>query len=122
MIATALMLLAPLTIVVDGVEGTSGDFYVSVQTADQYMQNDGVAGSIEEPAPGTMTFEYDVPPGTYAISIWHDDNDNGQFDRDDSGWPVDGWALSGDGYNFDDVKVKVGSGGKTVRMDMSYPD
>lgn len=122
MFTTALLLLAPLTVVVDGVKGTTGDFYVSVQTAEQYMRNEGTAGSIETPRPGTMTFEYEVAPGTYAISVWHDDNDNGQFDRDDTGFPVDGWALSGQGYNFDDVKFTVGSDGATIRMEMTYPE
>ena len=119
---TTLLMLAPLTVIIEDVDRETGDVYVSVQTSDQYMQNDGIAGSIEDPETGTMTLEYNVEPGTYAVSIWHDDNGNGEFDRKENGWPLDGYGQSGaGGYNFDDVAITVPAGGTTVTISMTYP-
>ncbi|NNU17273.1 DUF2141 domain-containing protein [Parvularcula sp. ZS-1/3] len=123
MFATAMLLLAPLTVIVDGVESDAGTFYVSVQTEETYMQPTGTAGSRTDAQPGTMTFEYDVPAGSYAVSVWHDDNGNDVFDRQANGFPEDGWALSGNGgWQYSDVEIIVPADGTTVRLEMTYPE
>ncbi|MGX6647276.1 DUF2141 domain-containing protein [Maricaulaceae bacterium MS644] len=116
---------APLTVSLDGVQG-DGPLYVSVQTEAEYMQNAGTAGTIvQAPEPGAHEFTFDVPPGAYAVSIWHDDG-NQVFDRDENGWPMDGWALSGtlaEGEpSFSDAAVTVGPDGASVSLSMIYPD
>ncbi len=116
---------APLTLSLDGVQG-EGPLYVSVQTEAEFMENSGTAGTIvQAPEPGAHEFTFDVPPGAYAVSIWHDDG-NQVFDRDENGWPLDGWAMSGamgDGPpSFSDVAVTVDAEGTTVSLDMTYPD
>ncbi|MGJ3232914.1 MAG: DUF2141 domain-containing protein [Oceanicaulis sp.] len=116
---------APLTVLLDGVQG-EGPLYISVQTEAQFMQDTGVAGRIvESPAPGAHSFTFDVPPGAYAVSVWHDDG-NQVFDRAENGWPLDGWAMSGpmgDGPpSFSDVAVTVTDEGGAVDMTMVYPD
>ncbi|MEM9838737.1 MAG: DUF2141 domain-containing protein [Pseudomonadota bacterium] len=120
---TTLLMLAPLTVIVEDVRSEKGDIYISVQAEDEYMEQSGTAGGIESPDKGTMTMEYDVPTGTYAVSIWHDEDGNGEFDRAENGMPLDGWALSAEngGWQFDDVKFKVTKRGKTVRVQMEYP-
>ncbi|WP_270375202.1 DUF2141 domain-containing protein [Marinicauda sp. Alg238-R41] len=115
---------APLTIEVNGVQG-DGPLYVSVQTEEQFMQDEGVEGSIvQSPEPGTHSFTYDLPEGQYAVSVWHDDG-NGTFDRAESGWPLDGWAMSGelgDGPpSFEDVAVDLRGQGADVSLDVHYP-
>ncbi|MEM1381526.1 MAG: DUF2141 domain-containing protein [Pseudomonadota bacterium] len=124
MLMTTLLMLAPLTVVVEDVRSDKGDIYISVQTSDEYMQSSSSAGSMEDPEKGTMTLEYEVPEGTYAISVWHDEDGNGEFDRQENGMPLDGWALSSDGsgWQFDDVSFKVSRRGKTVTVEMEYPE
>lgn len=120
---TTFMLFAPLTVILEDIEKDTGDLYISVQTADQYMQDEGVAGSIETPERGTMSLAYEVAPGTYAVSIWHDFNGNGRFDYREDGWPLDGFGQSGrGGRSFDDVKIDVPESGAIVRIGMNYPD
>lgn len=116
---------APLTVALDGVRG-DGPLYVSVQTEAQFMQEAAAAGTIiQTPEPGSHSFTFDVPPGAYAVSIWHDDG-NGAFDRDARGWPLDGWAMSGilgEGEpSFSDAAVTVGPDGASVSLSMVYPD
>ena len=120
---TTLLMLAPLTVIVEDVRSDAGQIYISVQTAEEYMADRGTGGSIETPEKGTMRLDYDVPAGTYAVSVWHDEDDDGVFDRAENGMPLDGWALSGDGegWHFDAVKVKVEGNGTIVRVRMQYP-
>lgn len=123
MMLTTLLMLAPLTVIVEDVRSTDGDLYVTVQTESEFMQERGTAGSIEEPEKGSMTLEYDVAPGEYAVSVWHDENDNAVFDREDNGWPLDGWAMSGQAApEFSKAKIVVPESGLTLRVQMTYPE
>lgn len=55
---------AVLTVTLDGIEARGGKLYVSVQTEDQFMKEDGVAGEIPEaPEAGTKTLSFDLPEG-----------------------------------------------------------
>lgn len=120
----ALFLMAPLNVVVEDVRSGDGQIYISVQSNDQYMSGNRVAGSIESPSEGTMRLSYDVDPGTYAISVWHDEDANGVFDQAENGMPLDGWGNSGagGGWQFEDVSFEVTPNGRTVRARMNYPD
>ncbi len=43
----------------------------------------------------TVTF-HNLPPGKYAASAYHDENDNGELDRDQVGIPKEGYGFSND--------------------------
>ena len=129
--ATALLLptmaaAAPLNVSVEGVEARGGTFYISVQTREQFMQNGGIDGAIV-PAPeaGTLDFTFDLPADEYAVTVWHDDNANGEFDLGGQ-IPLDGWAMSADiGHLqrepvFDDVKITFTGDTKMISMPMVY--
>lgn len=116
----------PLTVTIDEVNG-DGPLYVSIQSEAEFMQNEGTAGRvIQSPEPGRVQLTFDVPAGLYAVSVWHDINANGVFDRAENGWPLDGWAMSGpvgqDTPQFSDVAVSVPAEGAAVEMSMRYPE
>lgn len=117
---------ATLTVDLEGVRNARGPLYVSVQTRAQFMQDRGVAGSVvTAPLAGSHRFNFEVPAGEYAISIWHDDNGNGAFDKDESFMPLDGWAMPNSAQlrgepTFDLVKTVVGNAPVTVRLAMAY--
>ena len=118
---------ADLDLTVTGIEDRGGKLYVSVQTEGEFMGPSGTAGQIiDEPGAGSVALTFDVPPGRYAVSVWHDFNANGTFDMRDNGMPLDGWAMSGpmgDGPpSFEDVAVTVDAQGGAVDMTMVYPD
>jgi uncharacterized protein (DUF2141 family) len=53
----------------------------------------------------------DVPPGNYALAVYHDVNDNGKLDTDSSGMPLEPWGMSNNPHNaragkptFDDAR------------------
>ena len=124
MLATTIALLTPLTVVVDGIEPEQGgQFYVTVQTEAQFRREEQVAGTIETPTGKSMTFEFDVPAGAYVVSVWHDEEGNGVFDRKSDGWPDDGWGMSGPGgYTFDEAKIVMGASPRTITINMNYPE
>lgn len=120
-------LAEPVSFTLEGVEARGGTLYVSVQTEDQYQQNEGVAGDIiRGPVAGTMEFDFDLPLGDYAISVWHDIDADNEFDMDEQGMPADGWAMTNGSAlrgapTFQDVKFTVGTGGVELTERMIYP-
>jgi uncharacterized protein (DUF2141 family) len=117
---------APLTVDLEGVRAASGRLYVSVQTREQFMKDKGVAGSImTAPQAGSHRFAYDLPAGEYAVSVWHDDNGNGAFDKGENYMPLDGWAMTNSAAlrgepTFDQVKTVLGASPAAVRLAMTY--
>lgn len=87
----------PVTVDLSGLRA-GGTLYVQLQTRDQFLGPQRTAGQrIGAPAAGALSVELgEVPPGDYAITVWHDDNGNDQYDVDPrTGAPLDGWAAIG---------------------------
>lgn len=79
-----------------GVKDRPGQLCVQIQTEEQFMTREAIAGACHEQVEGDRAhFDFDLAPGRYALSAWHDDNENGVFDRGDYGMPLDGWAMIG---------------------------
>ena len=115
---------APLEVAINDVEARGGTVYVSVQTEAQFMGEDWVAGErVSDPAAGTLAVTLDVPPGTYAVTVWHDDDGDGTFTMAPSGMPLDGWAMSGNPRGmptFGAAAVTVDEAGGSASMSMTY--
>lgn len=77
------------------------------------------------PAGVTVTFK-DVAPGTYAVTITHDENENGKMDTGFMGKPKEGYGASNNPQNkltppsFEQCKFDVAAAGKTVDLTMRY--
>lgn len=50
----------------------------------------------------------DLPYGTYAVSIFHDENSNGKIDRTFIGFPAEPFGISGDRFFIGPPKFKHG--------------
>jgi uncharacterized protein (DUF2141 family) len=98
-----LLLIAPqgdhyrLTVTVSGLKPLKGELYISLHNRPQYFQ---VADSAMMKKKITVDQETelirfdDVPKGTYAIAIYHDENLNGVMDVNDVGIPREGYGFS----------------------------
>ncbi|MEA3012494.1 MAG: hypothetical protein QOD42_1039 [Sphingomonadales bacterium] len=116
----------PVTVDLTGLHA-GGTLYVQVQTREQFMGQARVGGRIvAAPSAGSLSVELgDVPPGDYAITVWHDTNGNNQFDMGASGQPADGWAMAnGDRLRgqptFDVVKLTVPADALRLPLAVSY--
>ena len=76
---------------------------------------------------GTVTIEVkDLPPGSYAIAYFHDENDNQKLDTGFLGLPLEGFCFSKNARgtfgppSFKDAAVTHGDGGETHRVSLKY--
>ena len=82
-----------VTVTLDGVKPNAGKLYIALQTREQFMQDVRSIGTVLEPTAATVTATLpDVPPGDYALSVWHDIDGDGTFSMGPMG-PTDGWAM-----------------------------
>jgi len=118
----------PITVTLKGVSETKGPIYVSIQTREDYRSMKGFGGILSNPTLGDITETFKVDkPGNYAVSVWHDLDDDGRFSMSEDYKVLDGWGASGDVPDnreptFDDVEIEVGQSGARVPVEMKYPD
>jgi uncharacterized protein (DUF2141 family) len=105
-----------------------GTLYVQLQTRAQFLGPERSAGElIPAPQAGALSVDLgEVPPGDYAVTVWHDDNGNQQFDVDPrTGRPLDGLAMAPVAGlrgppTFDQVKLTIPTTGLAVPLAMQY--
>jgi uncharacterized protein (DUF2141 family) len=112
-----------------GVKAKPGQILASLQTEGQFMKPEA-AYSTTRPAPAadgsvTIVFPY-VAPGAYAFMAMHDENGDYQMQREESGRPKEGWAMSKGAAvrgapTFAAVKIDVGATALTLTEPMVYP-
>lgn len=67
----------------------------------------------------------DIPKGTYAVSVYHDENENDTLDRNGFGIPTEGYGTSNEakGFmgppSFADAKFTIGNNAK-ANIKISY--
>lgn len=68
----------------------------------------------------------DVPAGRYAVSVYHDENDNNKLDRNFIGIPSEGYGFSRDAKGhrgppgFDDAAFDVRDGANELAVTLNY--
>lgn len=90
-----------LTIKVDGVRGASGKVMLAIYDKAAEFEKNGVAVAMMAVPADTKTITLsDFPAGKFAISAFHDENNNRDLDLD-SGIPVEGYGSSGTSGKWD---------------------
>lgn len=118
----------PVTVTLKNITQTQGPVYVSIQTREDYRSMKGHGGIISKASLGEMTATFKVKePGEYAVSVWHDLDDDGRFSMTKDYKILDGWGASGQPPagrepTFDDVKIKIESFGASATVNMNYPN
>ena len=98
-----------LIVTIDNIKD-AGEIHVAIyDNADAFEadrgENGGAApgitqGTIEYIEPGTVTYRYEVAPGTYAIGIFHDANLNNRLDNYFFGVPREQYGFSNNARGF----------------------
>ena len=90
---------ADLTVTIVGLRSTEGVVRLSVYNrAETFLEDNGrIARHRENVAANPMQVTFDrTVPGTYAISVVHDENDDGKLNRNILGLPLEGYGFSND--------------------------
>ncbi len=96
--------------------------YISV-----FNENDFLEKSIQTKkvsANGNEVFvEFDLPPGEYAVSTYHDTNDNGELDRYFIGKPKEPYGFSNNVRpfgppSFDKCMIEIGESARTIAIEL----
>lgn len=69
---------------------------------------------------------HNLPAGRYAVTAYHDENDNGKLDADVTGLPTEGYGVSNDAREtlspprWDKASFEVGEQTKLVTVNIQY--
>ena len=73
---------ATLTVTVSNVTEEAGQIRIAVYDEENWLSTEQrVARQFVLPESATVSASFELPPGTYAVAVLHDVNDNGQMDR-----------------------------------------
>ncbi len=125
--AAAAVLAAALTVSVQGVRNGEGEIVLAVCEEAAYPAGRCAFRVTAPAAEGSVSVTVpDVPPGTYALRAYHDENGNGQLDRNLLGVPREGFGFGNDAAvllappSFRDAAVTVGEDGVETVLTLRY--
>ncbi|WP_063922681.1 DUF2141 domain-containing protein [Azospirillum argentinense] len=125
--AAAAVLAAALTVTVQGVRNGDGLIVLAVCEEAAYPAGRCAFRVAAPAAEGSVRVTVpDVPPGTYALRAYHDENGNGQLDRNLLGVPREGFGFGNDAPvllappSFRDAAVTVGGDGVETALTLRY--
>jgi uncharacterized protein (DUF2141 family) len=115
---------------IDGVRSDRGTLVVALygDKPEEFLKKRGrLARERVSARAGSVAVCLEPPrPGTYAIAVYHDENDNGKFDRSWTGLPTEGFGVSNNptpvlrAPTLSESAIQVGSGHKVVNIDLRY--
>ena len=123
--------LESVRVQINGIRNTNGDIACAIfNAAEGYPEESTKAYKfIRMASPGNSAICQfnDIPPGTYAIAVLHDENANGKLDKNFLGIPREGYGASNNvrpkmsAPAFKDAAFSVKAGGTTtLNIDMGY--
>jgi uncharacterized protein (DUF2141 family) len=120
---------AELTVTVEGIRNAKGDIRLSVYASPQEWPDHSARDHDQgQPAKlGSVTFKFDLPPGTYAINGFHDENADGKFKTSLIGLPEEGYLFSNNvrpvlsAPSFKSASFTLPPQGTAISISMHYP-
>jgi uncharacterized protein (DUF2141 family) len=129
LVATAFSVAAQvqLSVIVTGIKESKGSIRVGLFSSEEEFLKKAVYGEIVKATGTEVTVVFrNLPEGEYAISVIHDENDNGELDSNFIGIPKEGFAFGNDAMgtfgppSYSDSKVKVDATHLTQQIKMRY--
>jgi uncharacterized protein (DUF2141 family) len=119
-----------LTVAIDGLRNQAGQVCLNLFSKSQGFPNDRKQAlqtqcvEVTE-IPLMVTFQ-NLPTGSYAIAVYHDANQDNQFNRNSLGMPTEGFGFSGNpkvltrAPKFGESVVLVAGENTTVPIQLQY--
>jgi uncharacterized protein (DUF2141 family) len=118
---------AEVTVRVENLRRADGSVLVAICSRESFLDTNCSHRGRAQARAGAAEVSFEgVPPGLYAVQAIHDENDNGELDRDLFGRPVEGMAFSRDAPmrrgppRFADAAVAIGTNGEAITISMRY--
>ena len=112
-----------VNVVVKGVRNAKGQVRADLCTRETFLQGDCAWSGSAPARVGAVTVRIGgVPPGTYAVVAYHDENDNGHVDRNFLGIPTEAVGFSRDAPDrlgppsWNDAAFVVAPGGAQIEL------
>ena len=90
-----------ITVTINNVVNNNGKVIFGLHTAETFMKGAGIQNAECKIEDGKVTVTFkNVTPGTYAIMVLHDENNNNRMDVQDNGMPKENYATSSKTTSF----------------------
>ncbi len=115
-----------ITVTVDNVLNNNGKVLFALHTEDTFMKGAGVQNGISEIEDGKAKIRFeDVEPGTYAIMVLHDENNNQRMDFREDGMPKEYYGVSNNNLTFGppvfaNAKFEFGTEDKHIEISFRF--
>lgn len=116
-----------LEVIVKNVKEAKGNVRVGIFKDEKTFLKDATLGKVVKATEGEVTVVFDnVPAGTYAISVIHDANENGELDSGMFGIPKEGFGFGNDAMgmfgppSFQKASIMIDEGPKIISIGMKY--
>lgn len=84
-----------LRVVLENVPNNEGSILSALHTEETFLKVAGIKKKKDKAEKGELVLIFnDVEPGTYAVSVLHDANDNQRMDYEVNGMPKENYAMS----------------------------
>ena len=123
---------ARLNVNVQGVRSSEGEVAITVYSdrKSEFLRSGTKLERNRVPAEQGVTRDCLVlpGPGTYAVTVYHDEDGDRDFDRSMIGMPAEGYGFSNDPAtvlslpSFEDVLVEAAPGDTEITITVMYPD
>ena len=99
-----------LSITVDNVKSIKGFLYVALHNSESTWMKQGIQGQKLPMIEKTVKVIFkDLPESDYAVTLYQDENDNGQIDKNEMGVPTEPYGFSNNGGSFGPPSFKDSS-------------
>ncbi|PHV07109.1 hypothetical protein CSQ96_11090 [Janthinobacterium sp. BJB412] len=116
---------ADLTIRVDAVRSADGKLMVAIYDKAANFLSKPLKDLVVAPVAGSNTVQVkDLPPGDYAVAVFHDQNGNGKMDANAFGIPTESVGFSNDAHgnmgppSFDSARLSLPAGGASIQFSL----
>ena len=90
-----------ITVKINKVLSDKGHILMGLHDKNTFMKGKGIRNAKVDIVDGKCTYTFtDVTPGTYAVMVLHDANDNQKMDFADNGMPQENYGTSNNKMNF----------------------